>query len=170
MITPYAIDQTFETKVVTPADTTPPTILSMEPDDGDGEVAVDVKIVITFSEAMNVTGTGLGFTLSWRDDGENRPVEGEISWSLDGQIMSFQPDDPLVGGRTYHIAFSTLATDLAGNTLSAGDGYSFETAKAGSDGGGGLSGLVIALAAIVVILVVVVAILLMRGKGGEQGS
>jgi hypothetical protein len=96
-----------------PADTTAPTIASITPNNGAVGVAKDVKIVITFSEAMNKTATELAYQSA------DMPSVA-FAWSDGDTKLEIDPVGDLTytsGGKEYSFKLTNAATDLAGNAL-----------------------------------------------------
>jgi hypothetical protein len=104
-------------------DTTAPTVLEVTPPDQSTDIVVNVTISVVFSERMDETVTSNAFRLT--RDGVK--VNGTISWSADGQSLTFSPSHELGEGRTYEVVVNVSAKDVAGNELIAGNVTSFET-------------------------------------------
>ncbi|MCK5252870.1 MAG: Ig-like domain-containing protein, partial [Thermoplasmata archaeon] len=144
------------------------------PDDDDTNVALDIMIVINFSEEMSVEDTQSAFSLTWEDDeGTVHEVVGTDTWHLELRSYRFSPDEPLRESTTYRIVVGVGAKDFTGNGLYPSLDNTFTTIGGTGNGNGdgdgdegGISGLVVTLIVIVVILVAVIGFLMMR-KGGE---
>ena len=96
-----------------PGDTTAPTIVSVTPGNGEIGVTKDVKIVVTFSEAMNKATTELAYQSS------DMPAVS-FAWSDGDTKLTIDPTGDLaysVGGTLYSFKLTSTATDLAGNAL-----------------------------------------------------
>lgn len=94
-------------------DTVAPTIVSISPGNGEIGVAKDVKIVVTFSEAMNKTATELAYQSS------DMPAVA-FAWSDGDTKLTIDPASDLsytVSGKLYTFKLTNAATDLAGNAL-----------------------------------------------------
>jgi hypothetical protein len=118
----------FTTEAKSTDDTTPPSVSSTLPANGDSDISVNRAIVATFSEAMKpATITDTSFSVV--EDNTKTPVSGNISYS--NNSATFTPDAPLVNDTKYIATLSTAVTDLAGNALPADYSWSFTTAKAG---------------------------------------
>jgi hypothetical protein len=92
---------------------TPPSVISANPTDNEPEVDISTDIALEFDESMNEQETGNAFSLMK----EGTQVQGTISWSDDGETLTFIPDIPLEYGTTYQIQVSTDAEDLDGNRM-----------------------------------------------------
>ena len=106
------------------ADTLPPQVASVRPDDGALNVDPDGLVLVDFSEEVRV-GPG-GFTLTG-PGGE--PVAGDVEMQL-GQLR-FRPASPLAPGVTFTATVGAAVTDLAGNALASPRRWSFTTVGAG---------------------------------------
>jgi hypothetical protein len=103
-------------------DTTPPTVVSIDPPDGAKGVKEDVSIVITFSEKMDQAATEFSY------ESLELPTSGvTFSWNTDGTVLTIKPndlldyaagDDPSIAAKTYAINISRVAHDISGNSLS----------------------------------------------------
>jgi lysophospholipase L1-like esterase len=95
-----------------PADTTPPTVLTITPADGALDVPVSSSVIVVFSEQMDPASlTGTAYALS-RSGG---PVAS--SASLIGSTLTITPDLDLADATDYFVTVGTDLTDLAGNAL-----------------------------------------------------
>lgn len=92
-------------------DTTRPFVVATSPLDTATFVFTRSRVIATFSETMDADSVASAFTLF---DGL-LPVEGELTYS--GLTATFTPTNRLAGEREFAAAFSTDATDLAGNAL-----------------------------------------------------
>ncbi len=98
-----------------PGDTTPPTIVSVTPNNGSTGVAKDAKIVIVFSEAMNEQATELAYQST------DMPAV-TFTWAKGDTKLEIDPVGDLdytPGGKLYSFKLKDTATDLAGNALAA---------------------------------------------------
>lgn len=96
-----------------PGDTTPPSIVSISPNEGAMGVAKDVVIVVKFSEAMNKGATELAY-------GSSDIPAVNFSWNADATELSIDPAGDLSytdPGKVYTFSIGSSATDLAGNKL-----------------------------------------------------
>lgn len=102
-------DYTFSF-TVTP-DTTPPTVVSSTPADGEHLVATNTSLSFTFSEALDpTTVTSTAITLGG--------VTGTVALS-GTKIITFTPSSALNPGVDYTATVSTQVKDLYGNALAA---------------------------------------------------
>jgi len=111
--------------VVPPAaDTTAPTVTSVSPASAATGVALDSKIIATFSEPIDSTTfeiTGLA---------------GTVSYNALTKTVTFTPTSPLTANTKYTVTIATDVKDLAGNPLAAPKTWSFTTlAPTGATGG-----------------------------------
>jgi hypothetical protein len=101
------------------ADTTQPTLTFTAPADGAANVVTNTQISASFSEDMDpATITDTTFTLT---DGVTFVV-GTVTYDVGSRTAVFTPTTPapLAATTPYTATITTGATDLAGNTLSAG--------------------------------------------------
>lgn len=111
------------------ADTTAPTVLITDPDNGDIEVLRSKKPYATFSEDMDpLTTTSATFTLKQG----LTPVTGSVAYV--GRTATFTPDGGLADNTTYTATITTGAKDLAGNALASNHTWIFTTTAAVSQG------------------------------------
>ena len=104
-------------------DTTPPTIVSVTPADGQRGVSSDAVVEIRFSEAMNTAATEAAYESS------DLPVPGvTFTWQDDNRVLVIRPAQPLriasgtdvsqVSAAQYAYRLRGDASDVAGNRLS----------------------------------------------------
>jgi hypothetical protein len=104
------------------ADLTPPAVLSVIPVNGATSVAVNGKVSVTFSEAMNAsTLTSSSFKLM----NGTTSVSGTVTYS--GSTATFTPSSALTGSTVYTASITTAAKDLAGNALASNFVWTFTT-------------------------------------------
>jgi hypothetical protein len=106
------------------ADTTPPTITSRTPGPGATNVAVAQPIIITFSEAMNISSVVSAFSCTY----SGGTVQLDADWDNSNQFL-FTPVQPFAMGTTYTASLAATAQDLAGNPVTATN-WTFTTASA----------------------------------------
>jgi len=110
----------------TAVDATPPTVVAIQPGNGDTGVAIGALISATFSKPMNnATLINGSFTLS---AAAGAAVAGSVT--VAGNTATFNPAANLAANTTYLASVSTAATDLAGMPLDAKHEWSFTTAPA----------------------------------------
>jgi hypothetical protein len=108
--------------LVIPADTTAPTVSSTVPPNAATGVAISGQIAAVFSEAMDPLALN---TASFTLKQGTTPVAGTVSYS--GVTATFTPAGNLAPLTTYAATITTVASDLAGNTLASSFGWSFTT-------------------------------------------
>ncbi|MFH1231523.1 MAG: Ig-like domain-containing protein [Planctomycetota bacterium] len=101
------------------SDTTPPTVLLVNPSNNSTDVSVSTNITVTFSEPMSQTTAQGAFSIS-------PSVSGAFSWSTNS--MTFDPTGNLAYSTPYTCTVSTAAKDLAGNSIAIQYQWSFTTA------------------------------------------
>lgn len=99
-----------------PADTTPPTVVSSIPANGASDIAVSAKLSIVFSEIMRPASVRVVPT----------PATdlGAAVWN-DGKTVVYTPPGGWQAGTSY--AFAVEGKDLAGNALSGSKSLAFQT-------------------------------------------
>ena len=127
-----SVTQTTSVSVGAGADTTPPTVNAIDPNDGAIGVLDDQTIVIMFSEQMDQAATEAAY-----ESEDLPPTDVTFSWNVDSTILTIQPndfleyaagDDPSIEAITYSFSIASTATDVAGNSLGAFNS-SFSTLK-----------------------------------------
>jgi ketosteroid isomerase-like protein len=102
------------------SDVVAPTITSTNPTSAVSNVHPNMTINATFSKAMDPTTiTNATFTLALAGVG-GASVDGTVTYDPTSQIATFIPAANLTAGTQYTATVSNLATDLSGNTLTAG--------------------------------------------------
>ncbi|MBF0408091.1 MAG: Ig-like domain-containing protein [Candidatus Riflebacteria bacterium] len=108
------------------ADTTAPTVASIDPVDAEKEVAVNKKISVTFSESMDsATISSASFKVA---DAGGVPVAGTVTFA--GMIANFTPTSVLAFNATFTVTVTTGVKDLAENALAANYTSTFTTGAA----------------------------------------
>jgi hypothetical protein len=114
------------------SDITPPTILSVSPNDLSLNTAVDANVEATFSEAMDSsTITNAAFTLT--KQGTATPLTATVSYDAAARKAILNPAVNLEPGTSYTATVKggpNGARDLAGNSLGADKVWSFSTRAA----------------------------------------
>ncbi len=101
-------------------DTTPPTVVSVLPEDSATQVAITTTVSVTLSEAVDPTTVSTdSFTLS--------DSSGAVSLSNENQTITFTPSAELSGGTEYTATLAASVTDLASNPLGSDEVWSFTT-------------------------------------------
>lgn len=107
----------------TPVDETPPTVVSVAPDDGSGDVPVRARVRVRFSEPVRADPSGGGpFAL----DRGGVPVEGRMVRE-DPTVLAFAPEEVLELATSYSVRVTTGIIDTAGNPLASSRGWGFTT-------------------------------------------
>lgn len=100
-------------------DVTRPYVVSTAPS-GAGVNATPL-LIVRFSEPMNETSVQLAFSIT-------PGMDGSISWSSDGTLMTWQPARPLQSGQAYTYYIDSSARDLAGNSVNQPTSNQFSVA------------------------------------------
>jgi hypothetical protein len=107
------------------ADTTPPTVTHLSPDDLATDVPLDSAVNATFSEAMDpLTISTASFTL---EDSMGKGVTGSVNYNTVSKIATFTPSNDLAINTTYTATITIGAKDLAGNALAVDEIWNFST-------------------------------------------
>ena len=107
------------------ADATPPTVSVTSPTNGSTAVALNRKVNVAFSEAMDpLTITTATFTLQQG----TTPVSGMVTPA--GISATFTPASNLAASTLYTATITTGAKDLAGNALASNFSFTFTTGAA----------------------------------------
>lgn len=109
------------------SDTTPPTVSSSSPADGDTDVAVGANVTFTFSEDMqaNTVSDKANFYIV-KSDGTNVPFA--ISYNAGAKTTTLNPSSNLDASGTYIAGVTPGVRDAAGNALAAAHVINFTTA------------------------------------------
>jgi hypothetical protein len=105
-------------------DTTPPTIVSVVPLSGATGVARNAKIIVNYSEAMDITSTQAAFSVT-----SPAGTTGTYSWGVGNTQMVFTPSAQYPYGATINWQVTTAAKDASGNAKATLDSYSFNVIK-----------------------------------------
>lgn len=120
---PMASPFTWTFTTGTTADTTPPTVTSVDPVNMSMGVPTNQVITATFSEQMDSTSvTTSSFTVM---EGTMTPVSGTVS--CPGSTASFTPTGGLAPSTTFTARITTVVTDLAGLALATDYVWTFAT-------------------------------------------
>jgi hypothetical protein len=107
----------------TNSDATPPTVISVNPEDTVSNVCLSHTVNATFSEAMDpLTITGANFAVAG--------ATGAVSYDAARFVATFTPDFNLAGNTNYTATVTTGVKDLAGNALAANKVWTFRTGTA----------------------------------------
>ncbi|MCL5808828.1 MAG: Ig-like domain-containing protein [Deltaproteobacteria bacterium] len=92
---------------------TPPTIVSVNPEDRAVNVSIVTSVSVTFNQPMNTASAEGAFSI-------NPNVPGTFSWDDGNTVMTFTPSDDLAdGARQYTCTVGTAAKNIDGNALSS---------------------------------------------------
>jgi type 1 fimbria pilin len=124
--------QSVSVSVASGADTTSPTVLSVDPPDGATGVKSDAIIVIAFSEKMDKIATQAAYqssdlpsgnvTFTWNDEGTILEIESK------NFLEYAEGNDPAIAAKRYAFGITPVAKDIGGNSLAAFSS-SFSTLK-----------------------------------------
>lgn len=107
------------------ADSTAPDVISTNPADGDGSVALNKSITATFSESMNaVTITTASYVVTGPG---TAPVTGVVDYDLASNVATFNPGSNLAPNTLFTATITTGVQDLAGNGLASSYVWTFTT-------------------------------------------
>lgn len=106
-------------------DVVPPSIVSTDPADGEGGVAVPFEIRITFSEPLYKVTVG-SQTVVVTAAGGNK-LEGDYSFEGEGEIVVFTPTSPVFHSSPYKVTVGPMLSDPAGNKYGTETWFSFFT-------------------------------------------
>ena len=126
-----AVNKTFIFTTGATADNTVPTVVSTDPAEIAGGVAVNRDITATFSEAMDpATITTASFTLK---QGATS-VPGSVTSA--GSVATLNPTGNLAANTTYTATITSGVMDLAGNALAINKTWSFTTSASAATAAG----------------------------------
>ncbi len=117
-----AATYTWSFTTAAPADVTPPKVNSVTPGVNAASVAVNSKVTVTFSEALNST-TITTASINLKEG--NTVISGTVSYS--GNVATLTPSAALAGGTVYTATVTTAVKDVAGNALAAIYTWNFTT-------------------------------------------
>jgi parallel beta-helix repeat protein len=120
----YPLVEPFENYAISD-DITPPNVSSIAPQNGQPDVAIDIIVTATFSEAMDSSSiTTDSFTLAGSE------ISGMVTYDPATYTAAFTPDADLDYNHEYTATLSTAITDSAGNPLAIPYTWSFTTGLA----------------------------------------
>ena len=102
--------------------------LTMTSPKGGARDAEPAIVELWFSQPMDVDATNAAFTLT--DGATGALVGGNLTWNEAGTQLTYVPDRPFAGGRTFAVAFDGGARDADGNAVTAGLGFTTKAAPA----------------------------------------
>jgi len=95
-----------------------PTVVSINPDDGETEVPLASVIVVTFSEPMDAATVEQNFNLG--------SLSGAFDWNADESELTFTPADFLTEGETFTVFIGSGAADRNGVPMATSFSSSFQ--------------------------------------------
>lgn len=98
-------------------DTSSPSVVSISPDDKATDIAIEVEIIIEFSEPMDAESVESAISIM-------PYIEYSCSWNNDNKTLTLKLSDPLAYETLYQISISTEAKDIADQGLE--NKYEFE--------------------------------------------
>ena len=107
----------------------PPTVVRTNPAKGRTDVALNVQVVVVFSEpvdASSVTASSIALLQG------GRAVNGRVQMSADGLSAEFIPDSPLQPQTTYELVVKQTIRDLDGDQLADASTVPFTTEPGGA--------------------------------------
>lgn len=118
-----ACDDDESTAPRTPADETPPTVVSVTPDEGSDDVPIRAEVRLRFSEPVRPDpSVPTSFTLARGGD----PVAVRVV-RRDPTVLAFAPEEVLELATSYTARLTTGIIDTAGNALASGRSWTFTT-------------------------------------------
>jgi hypothetical protein len=119
MVSDFAISWTTAAGAVA-LDTTPPTVVLVNPADLATGVAIDSAVNVTFNEAMDpLTISTANFKVAG--------VTGTVAFNALSKVATFTPAAPLANNTTYTATVTNGVADLAGNHMVNNKVWSFTT-------------------------------------------
>ncbi len=106
-------------------DTTPPTVISVNPLDLATGICLQKSVNATFSEAMDPF-TITTNTITLKVSGGSL-VGGTVAYNVGSKVATFTPTSDLLGNTNYTATVTTGAKDLAGNALFSSKIWTFTT-------------------------------------------
>lgn len=103
-------------------DTTPPSVVSLNPQEGTTDVGLIRSFEIAFSESLDPATLGNSAVHVG-----SRDVGGYVSYDASTQTVSFTPDTLYAPNSSLEIVVESDVTDLAGNQLAEPRAFEFET-------------------------------------------
>jgi parallel beta-helix repeat protein len=150
-----AADHLSEKWFIFRIDTTPPSISSSSPSDGESDVDVDGKIIIEFSESMDCDSVESAIST-------DPFIDYTCNWTNDNKTLTINFIEPLEYDTPYLISISSNAQDMAGRELD--DDYNFEFTTAAKPQEEEDFPILILMALLIAIVVAVVIVALVMAK------
>lgn len=140
----------------TTVDIIPPSVVATTPNDGQENVEKDVKIIITFSEAMDTVATENAVSISPGAIVDKTWSDGNKNITLSVQLEE---------GKTYTITISIGAKDLAGNAMTSKYTFFFITKSSNVPvPTGGIDPIFLTMIVMLVIVVVIIVLLWLKKR------
>lgn len=119
-----ATAKSFSFTTGTAPDTTPPTVLSVDPVDGGTGAPLQPTLVLTFSEPMDPAATQAAVAVS-----QPAGVTGTATWSNNNTRLSWKVNQTLTAGQEVRWQLGTGARDLSGIALAQTQTWSFRVRR-----------------------------------------
>jgi hypothetical protein len=104
-------------------DSTPPTVVRSQPDQGANMVPRNARVSIVFSEPMNTASVQSAMTV------DGAAAAGTFTWAGGNSTLLFIPSTPFsVGAHT--VSISNAATDISNNNMASAHSFSFTVINA----------------------------------------
>ncbi len=103
-----------------PADTTPPTILTTSPVEGDTLVSLDANIRVLFSERIQTKASASTIFIS-------PPLKAEPQIKVKGSTLIVDPAENLEADKTYVVTIGASLADQVGNRMANSSAFAFST-------------------------------------------
>lgn len=117
----------------TGTDTTPPTVLSVTPDNNAAHVPDSAAIRIVFSERMSINTVQDNASITVVDN-LSRPIPGSIVYSASDNSATFAPSSLLPQGMKYTVTVGASVADMADRRIAAPFQWSFAVHAQGTWG------------------------------------
>ena len=112
------------------SDSTPPTVLSTNPADGESGLCSNQQVNVTFSEAMDPSTIDASSLIVQRSGPPLQPaLPGVVRYDAAVRIASFSAA-PALGAGSFTVTVTTAVKDLAGNPLAANRVSTFSSGTA----------------------------------------
>ena len=119
-------------------DNVPPAIISVKPNYGTTNIPITTTIEASFNEPVQESTISTS-TFMVRSASDMSQVSGIVSLSADDKTAIFTPN-ALSPSTSYKVTVSTGVKDLAGNSMTSDENWTFTTMSGGSGSGSGNTG------------------------------
>jgi len=102
----------------------PPQVIDLKPADGESNVRLDSKIILTFNQPMEKTSVEENFSLR---NSFGSAVEGKFEWNEDATQLTFTPARLLQRNQSYTVSLDGKAQALGGVELQQNTQISWQT-------------------------------------------